>query len=338
MLLADQGAQIIRIVRKGDLQYAVNPVIERGRSNLALDLKDPGDIEKVWAAIESADILIEGFRPGVMERLGLGPEIALQRNPRLIYGRMTGWGQDGPLAMVAGHDINFIALSGALAAIGEGDRVPRPPLNLLGDYGGGSLYLAFGLMAAIVERHTSGRGQVVDAAIVDGTASMMALFMGMLPQGLTDIRRGKSLLGGGAPYYRCFECADGREISIGALEPQFMRTLVQLTGLPPEILDRPYDADYWEQVAGDFEAVFQSRTLAEWSAIFEGHDVCFAPVLTVDEAAEHPHLAERQTYIARDGFQHPAPAPRFSRTRGAIQFDVTDGDTMLAMWTQSTGT
>lgn len=311
MLLSDLGADVVRIDRE-DALVQTDSVTARGRSALALDLKADAGRALALAAIERADVLIEGFRPGVMERLGLGPEVALERNPRLVYGRMTGWGQSGPLAHAAGHDIAYIALTGALAAMGPADRPPVPPLNLVGDFGGGALYLAFGIAAALYERERSGRGQVIDAAIVDGTASLMALFSGLTASGRLSLERERSLLGGAAPNYRCYACADGRYVAVGPLEPKFFAVLLERLGI--EIPEGDWTAQ------GDvLAAVFATKSRDEWTALLEGTDACLAPVLALDEAPAHPHLRAREVYLERDGFVQPAPAPRFSRTPGALQ-------------------
>jgi alpha-methylacyl-CoA racemase len=317
MLLADMGADVLRIDRAGAPPQPFLEVVGRGRRSLLLDLKSLAGAETCLRLMERADILVEGFRPGVMERLGLGPEAALARNPRLIYGRMTGWGQDGPLAHTAGHDINYIGLSGALAAIGPADRPPPPPLNLVGDYGGGSLYLAFGLMAALHERQSSGLGQVVDAAVLDGAASMMAVFAGMAAAGF-PVSQGRNFLAGAAPFYRCYACADGSHLAIGPLEPQFYQVLVERAGLDPEVfIPQPGPSD-WPAMTERLAATFASRPRHEWLALLEGSDACVTPVLHLEEAAQHPHNRARGVFIERDGVTQPAPAPRLSRTPGAI--------------------
>jgi alpha-methylacyl-CoA racemase len=328
MLLADMGAEVVRITR--DPAPPRDAALGRGRHEIALDLKDPAAIEVCLAAIEAADVLVEGFRPGVMERLGLGPEKALRRNPRLIYGRMTGWGQDGPLAQSAGHDINYIALTGALGGIGRPGEPSVPPLNLVGDFGGGSLYLAFGIAAALYERERSGAGQVIDAAIVDGAASLMAMFCdARIPRA-----KGRSLLGGDAPYYRCYLCADGREISVGALEPQFYEELCRLTGVEPD--ERRSDPANWPGMSDAFAELFRTRTQAEWCGLLEGTDACFAPVLDLSEAPDHPHMQARGVFDRSQGFAQPAPAPRLSRTPGAIRGSAGDGAAVLARWAEET--
>lgn len=317
MLLSDLGADVLRIDRPGKGPHP-SDVSCRGRRSLALDLKDPDAIDRCLAILEKADVLIEGFRPGVMEKLGLGPDIVAERNPRLIYGRMTGWGQDGPLAQAAGHDINYIALTGALAAMGNADRPPSPPLNLVGDFGGGALYLAFGIAAALFERSQSGRGQVIDAAIVDGTASLMTFLQGAVAMGVTGMERGRSLLGGDAPFYGCYLCSDGKFVSVGPLEPQFFQTLVDGLGLDLEDFAGRQDPDTWHDGRERLASVFVQRTRAEWCSIFEGTDACFAPVLELSEARDHPHMKSRDVYVESGGIWQGAPAPRFSRTPGKI--------------------
>jgi alpha-methylacyl-CoA racemase len=326
MLLSDMGAEVVRIDRPRP--KALDAAMDRGRHLIGLDLKDPAAVETCLKAIETADILVEGFRPGVMERLGLGPEVAMARNPRLIYGRMTGWGQEGPLARAAGHDINYIAITGALAAIGKPGEPSVPPLNLLGDFGGGSLYLAFGIAAALYERERSGRGQVIDAAIVDGAASLMAIFAG----GRIGLDKGQRLLGGDAPFYRCYVCKDGREISLGSLEPQFYAELLQRLGLPAQDNRHRGHYDNWPALNEQLEALFKTRTQAEWCAILEGTDVCFGPVLGLAEAPDHPHMKARGVFAERNGVVQAGPAPRLSRTPGAVQDNTEDGAAVLARW------
>ena len=308
-----------------------NSVTDNCKSKLVLDVKTETGRERALSAITCADVLIEGFRPGVMERLGLGPDVASKCNPRLIYGRMTGWGQQGPLAKAAGHDINYIALTGALAAIGRSGDPAQPPLNLLGDFGGGSLFLALGIVCALFEREQSGKGQVIDAAIIDGVSSMMSFFTGLAATGAISMDRGENLLGGHAPFYRCFKCSDGREIAIGSLEPHFYSDLLQRIGAPAEFNDRQNDASLWPERAAVLEVLFATRSQAEWIATLEGTDVCFAPVLDLAEAANHPHMVARNVYRNVDGVQRPAPAPRFSRTPGSIQRSG-DGEETLARW------
>ncbi|MFN0026607.1 MAG: CaiB/BaiF CoA transferase family protein [Acidimicrobiales bacterium] len=322
MVLADLGADVIRIDRAGDVPE--NPparppldILARGRRSVALDLKQPEAIEAALKMIEGADALIEGFRPGVMERLGLGPDACLARNPRLVYGRMTGWGQEGPYSQMAGHDINYIALAGCLAHIGRADEPPVPPLNLAGDFGGGGMLLAVGVMAGLLETAKSGQGQVVDAAMVDGAALLMASFHGMANFGRLA-PRGHNRLDGGSHYYDAYETADGEYVSIGSIEPQFYAELRRLAGLDDEAWDRQNDTGGWPELKDRIAAIFRQKTRAEWCEIMEGSDVCFAPVLTINEAYEHPHNVARDTFVEVAGVRQPAPAPRFSRTPGAV--------------------
>ncbi len=318
MLLADLGADVVRIDRD-DAPSQSDPVTGRGRAALALDLKSPAGTALALAALARADVLIEGFRPGVMERLGLGPQVALARNPRLVYGRMTGWGQSGPLAHAAGHDIAYIALTGALAAIGPAGAPPVPPLNLVGDFGGGALYLAFGIAAALYERERSGRGQVIDAAIVDGAASLMAMFCGLSAQGRASLARERNVLGGAAPNYRCYACADGRYVAVGPLEPKFFAVLLERLGLDAPASGVSSDPADWPAQADALAAVFATKPRDAWTALLSDSDACAAPVLALDEAPDHPHLRARAVYVERDGIVQPAPAPRFSRTPGELR-------------------
>lgn len=322
MMLSDMGAEVIRIDRGSapdqgiDIPTACN-VTNRGRRSAVLDLKSPEGVAALKRLAAQADALIEGFRPGVMERLGLGPDELLAVNPRLVYGRITGWGQEGPLAKAAGHDLNYIALSGMLHAIGPADR-PLPPLNLIGDYGGGALYLAFGMVCALLERARSGRGQVVDAAMVDGASSLGAALYGLLGAGLWQDRRGANLLDGGVPWYDTYETSDGKHVAIGPLEPRFYGTMLDLLGLTdPSLRDR--DEANWDRLRAAFAAAFRTRTRDEWCARLEGTDVCFAPVLSMTEAPHHPHTVERAGFVTVAGVVQPAPAPRFSRSRPAVQ-------------------
>jgi alpha-methylacyl-CoA racemase len=331
MLLSDLGAEVLRIDRPGGNGWP-NPVIDRGRHVIELDIRETEGRDRATAIAEQADVLIEGYRPGVMERLGFGPELLLERNPRLIYGRMTGWGQTGPLAQAAGHDINYIAVTGALAAITDGRR-PIPPLNLVGDFGGGSLYLAMGILAALWERERSGKGQVVDAAIVDGAASLMAMFVGLLPTGAISLDPGKSLLGGQAPFYRCYECADGKFISVGPIEPHFYAELAALVGAPADLTKRQNDPANWAERASVLDDIFRQKRRAEWCELLEGTDACFAPVLSFEEAQVHPHMEARGIYAKHQGVTHVAPAPRFSRTPGDIGA-AGDGDELARRWTE----
>ena len=317
-LLADLGADVIRVERPGAASPVSmeNDLLTRGRPSVALDLKRREAVDALLALVETADVLLEGMRPGAMERLGLGPEDCLARNPRLVYGRMTGWGQDGPLARTAGHDMNYISIAGALHGLGQDPGRPHFPTNLVGDFGGGSTYLVIGVLAALLEFRTSGRGQVVDAAIVDGTAHLSAMFAGMLASGLARERRAANLLDGGAPFYDVYETADGRHMSVGALEPQFYAELVDGLGL--EDLPDRNDPAQWPAIREALTTRFRERTQAEWAEVFEGTDACCAPVLPLTEAAEHPHLQARGTYVERAGVLQPAPAPRFSRTEATL--------------------
>jgi alpha-methylacyl-CoA racemase len=329
MLLADMGADVVRIDRPGFAGADVRDVTMRSRRVVALDLKNAAHRDQVLAMLDCADVLIEGFRPGVMERLGLGPDVVLARNERLVYGRMTGWGQEGPLAQAAGHDINYIALPGALAAIGT-KQGPVPPLNLVGDYGGGALYLVVGVLAAVIEARASGRGQVVDVAMCDGAASLLSLFFTLRARGIWQDERASNLLDGGAHFYRTYECADGRHVALGAIEPQFYEELCQLAGLDNPVFRDRNDKARWPDLSRRMEAVFKTRTRDEWCAILEGSDACFAPVLTMGEAPSHPHLAARSTFLDLDGVVQPAPAPRFSRTPSAVQSPPAKGPTEVA--------
>jgi alpha-methylacyl-CoA racemase len=330
MLLADLGAEVVRIDRPEGNGWA-NPVVDRGRHVITIDVRTDSGRNLCLEAADKADVVIEGMRPGVMERLGLGPETMIERNPRLVYARMTGWGQTGPLAQAAAHDINFIALTGALAAIGPGSGPSTPPLNLVGDFGGGSMFLAFGIMAALWERERSGKGQVIDCAIVDGVASMMTMFAGLIPSGAISIDRGHSLLGGAAPFYRCFTCADGAEIAVGALEPKFYRELMNRIGAPAEFCDGQYEQDNWIGRSDTLAALFSSKTRTQWCELLESTDVCFAPVLTLEESQRNSHLQARHTYVEANGMTQAAPAPRFSRTPGKIRASGS-GEELLQSW------
>ncbi|MFA5677609.1 MAG: CaiB/BaiF CoA-transferase family protein [Pseudomonas sp.] len=321
MQLADMGAEVLRIDRPGGNGWA-NPVVDRGRTVITLDIRSEAGRQRCLELAQRADVLIEGFRPGVMERLGLGPDQLHELNPRLVYGRMTGWGQTGPLAQTAGHDINYIALTGALAAIGPAQGEALPPLNLVGDFGGGSMFLTVGILAALLERERSGLGQVVDAAIVDGTASLMSFFSGLLPTGRIDMRQGHNLLGGAVPWYRCYRCADGKQIAVGALEPAFYRELVERSGADEALLTQAADSEDQAAQAAGWTQLFAQRTQNEWCELLEGSDACFAPVLELEESHQHPHLAARQTWQKIDGVLHSAPAPRFSRSPSQIRPSV----------------
>lgn len=338
MLLADMGAEVVRVDRavagqpSGDIPA---DIMNRGKSSIALNLKDERATEIVLKLIDGADALIEGFRPGVMEKLGLGPEVCLERNPQLVYGRMTGWGQSGPLASAAGHDLNYIAITGALASIGKRER-PVPPLNLLGDFGGGSMFLVMGILAALLETKASGKGQVIDAAICDGAISLMSCIHGLQAMGMWDPGREQNLLDGAAHFYDVFECADGEFISLAPIEPQFYAEMCQRIGLDTaELRDaNQFDKSLWPTLKSRIAKQIKTRSRADWCAELEGTDVCFAPVLGMDEAAQHPHNKARQNFSNVDDVVQAAPAPRFSRTPGAIQstavFPGTDTAEVLA--------
>ncbi|MDB5419428.1 MAG: putative acyl-CoA transferase/carnitine dehydratase [Phenylobacterium sp.] len=319
MLLSDLGADVVRIDRKGGGRGgSPADVTSRGRRSIALDLKTPAAVEACLKLIEQADAVFEGFRPGVMERLGLGPDVMLKRNPKLVYGRMTGWGQTGPYANAAGHDMNYIAITGALHAIGTKDK-PIPPLNLVGDFGGGALYLAFGLLAGVISARQSGTGQVIDCAMSDGAASLMAMFYGFKASGIWQAERRANMLDGGAHFYDTYQCADGEWISIGSIEPQFYALLLEKTGITDPEFAHQHDRAKWPELHDKLAAVIAGKTRDEWTAIMGGTDVCFAPILDLDEAPSHPHNAARKTFVEVDGVTQPAPAPRFSATPGAIQ-------------------
>jgi alpha-methylacyl-CoA racemase len=323
MMLADMGAEVLLVDRPDDPRLGFGrdrwfDVMMRGRRSVTLDLKSKGGVQAALALASRADALIEGFRPGVMERLGLGPDALLARNPKLVYGRMTGWGQEGPLAQAAGHDINYISVTGALAAIGPKER-PVPPLNLVGDFGGGALYLVVGVLAALLEAKKSGKGQVVDAAMCDGAASLMSMFFDMTAIGRWTEGRERNFLDGGAHFYGVYECACGNFISIGSIEPQFYALLRQLAGLSDAGFDAQMDPKGWPALKQKLVEVFKSKTREEWCKIMEGTDVCFAPILTMAEAPKHPHMAARKIFVTRHGITQPAPAPRFSRTPSAIR-------------------
>src|ERR1700761_4602949 len=307
MLLSDMGAEIIRIDRKGGRSPGKTEIYMRGRKAVAFDMKKPEAIEAALKLIERADALIEGFRPGVMERLGVGPDVCLKRNPRLVYGRMTGWGQTGPLAMAAGHDMNYIAISGALHAIGTKDAKPVPPLNLVGDFGGGALYLAMGVLAGIVEAQRSGEGQVVDAAMTDGAASLMTMFYGMTAMGIWKDERGSNMLDGGAHFYDTYETKDGKYVSIGSIEPQFYKELMEKTGIADPAFAAQMDRNAWPVLKEKLAAKIKTKTRDEWDAIMSGSDVCFAPILSIAEAPKHPHNVARKTFLDIDGVVQPAP-------------------------------
>lgn len=340
MLLGDMGAEIIRIDRPGGADPWTRHVIRRGRRTAIADLKKKEDKQQVINLISQADALIEGFRPGVMERLGLGPEPMLGRNPRLVYGRMTGWGQDGPLAHKAGHDINYIAISGASHAIGSEDR-PMPPLNLVGDMGGGALYLAMGMLAALLSAQKTGHGQVVDCAISDCSASLMAMFSDLGAQRRWDMQnRESNILDGAAPFYRNYVCKDGRFISVGALETQFFLEFCKGLGVIPVPEPERMDKANWPALTARFAAIIATRTRDEWEKTFENSDACIAPVLTLDEAPHHPHNSHRGAFAALDGVWQPAPAPRFSEAENVTPSNLPDFPSLeaaLAAWKTARG-
>jgi alpha-methylacyl-CoA racemase len=343
MMLADMGAEVIRIDRKSAPGEA-SPyptlgtkydVMARGRRTLALDLKQAAGRETLLQLAGRADVLLEGFRPGVMERLGLGPDILLARNPKLVMGRVTGWGQYGPLAYAAGHDINYLALSGMLHAMGRKDAPPAPPLNLVGDFGGGGMLLAFGVLCAVLEARQSGKGQVVDAAMTDGAALLGSMMYGLRAHGMWSERREANLLDGGAPFYDSYACRDGKFIAVGAIEPQFYAQLLVLAGADDPGFEKQWRESRWPELKEKFAALFASKTRDEWCRLLEGSDACFAPVLDMDEAPRHPHNLARGTFVEVDGVTQPAPAPRFSRTPaptpGAVEAPV-DAAAILADW------
>jgi alpha-methylacyl-CoA racemase len=324
MLLSDMGAEVLRIDRMSDaeLGVAMEPrlnILNRGRRSVALDLKRAEGIEAAMRLLEKADALIEGFRPGVMERMGLGPDQVLARNSKMVYGRMTGWGQEGPLALAAGHDTNYIALTGALHAIGRKGEPPVPPLNLIGDFGGGALYLAMGLLAGLLETHKSGRGQVIDAAMVDGAASLMTIFYALKAAGIWVDERESNVLDGGAHFFGAYETKDGKYVCIASIEAKFYAELLRLCGLKDEKMPHQNDRSKWTEMKQRFAAMFKTKTRDQWCEILEGSDSCFAPVLSLGEAPNHPHMAHRKTFVEVAGVVQPGPAPRFSRTPSAIQ-------------------
>jgi alpha-methylacyl-CoA racemase len=346
MLLSDLGAEVVRVDRLAPADLGIDSgrqynVLNRGRRSVAIDLKRPEGVEAVLKLVEKADALIEGFRPGVTDRLGLGPEVCLARNPALVYGRMTGWGQDGPMAMAAGHDINYIALTGVLDAIGNEGGPPVPPLNLVGDFGGGALYLAFGVCAGLLEARTSGQGQVIDAAMVDGAASLLTAIYGMYGAGNWRLDRGTNILDTGAHFYGTYECSDGRWISIGSIEAKFHAELLEKLGLEESDIPDRNDRSRWVEHKKRLTELFLTRSRDEWCAVMEGSDVCFAPVLSMAEAPEHPHNKARGTFVEIDGVIQPGPAPRFSRTPGQVQSPPADPgqhtEAVLVDWGWSTG-
>ena len=342
MMLADMGADVVRVDRAssvygGDPAAPPQDVMNRGRRSVAVDLKHPDGVATVLELVGAADALVEGFRPGVMERLGLGPGVCLEQNPRLVYGRMTGWGQDGPMAAMAGHDMNYISIAGVLGAIGRPDERPQPPLNLIGDFGGGGLMLAFGVVCGVLEARTSGQGQVIDAAMVDGSAVLTTFLHGFRAMGIWSDERGANMLDSGAHYYEVYECADGRFLSVGAIEPQFYAILLEKTGLADDPdFARQSDRSMWPALKERLAAVIATRTRDEWAAVFDGTDGCVVPVLGLGEAPEHPHNVARANFVTRDDVVQPAPAPRFSRTAAEIQRPPAHAgqhtDEILAEW------
>jgi alpha-methylacyl-CoA racemase len=341
MMLADMGADVLLVDRPADAGLGLgrerwSDVMLRGRRSVTLDLKSKDGVEAALRLAARADALIEGFRPGVMERLGLGPDALAARNPKLVYGRMTGWGQDGPLAPRAGHDINYIALTGVLHAIGRSGGAPVPPLNLIGDFGGGGMLLAFGIACALVEAQRSGKGQVVDAAMVDGASLLSTMFWGMLAGKRWSEVRGENVLDSGAPWYDAYETKDAKFVAIGAIEPKFYAELLERLGIAGENLPAQHDRGRWPELRNRFAQVFRSKTRDEWGALFEGSDACFAPVLSFSEARRHPHNASRSTFVDSGRVTQPAPAPRFSRTPGAIRHEPPErggrGNEALADW------
>lgn len=330
MMLSDMGADIVSIHRPGQARSHLVNFVNRGRHAIELDLKKPADVEAALKLIEMADVLVEGFRPGIMEKLGLGPDVALKRNERLVYGRMTGWGQEGPLAQAAGHDINYVAVTGALDSFraSNGERVS--PLNLVGDYGGGALYLVVGVLAGLLEAKKSGKGQVLDVAMCDGVASLITMFHSLRAIGMWTDTPGTNLLDGGAHFYRVYETKDGKHFSLGAIEPQFYAELLQRMGIDDEDFKAQSDREGWPKLQKKLEAIFKTKTRAEWSEILEGTDACAMAVQTMNEAPDHPHLKFRNTFVEYNGRRQPAPAPRFSRTPSQIQGSPAEGATDVA--------
>jgi alpha-methylacyl-CoA racemase len=340
MMLADMGAEIVRVDRAqsvtGDFDRPNLEILNRGRRSIGVDLKQPEGVETVLKLVEHADALIEGFRPGVAERLNIGPDACIARNPRLVYGRMTGWGQDGPYAQAAGHDINYIALAGALAHFGRAGTKPTPPINVVGDFGGGGMLMAFGIACGLVESGRSGQGQVIDAAMVDGSAALMAMMWGFKALGIWG-DFGTNVLDTGAPFYDTYETADGKFISLGSLEPQFYAELITRIGLADDVdLEKQMDNTTYPELRERFTALFKTKTRDEWCEVLEHTDACFAPVLTMNEAVDHPHIKARNTVVKEFGLDQPAPAPRFSRTPGGIQgppaWPGQHTDAVLADW------
>jgi alpha-methylacyl-CoA racemase len=331
MLLSDLGAQVIRISRPNTPAQSFDPILDRGRVTLSVDLKQSVGVEACRALAKSADVLIEGFRPGVLEKLGLGPDVLLTDNPKLVYGRMTGWGQYGPKAHTAGHDINYIALSGALHSIGEAAK-PTPPLNLVGDFGGGALYLAMGVLAALLNARSTGIGQVVDCAMTDGAASLMSMMFALRAGGQWREQRHANLLDGGAPFYDTYRCADDKWICVGALEPQFFAALLEKLDIPLSDYPDHWNPACWPAMRARFEQIFRSQTQAHWCELLDNSDACFAPVLPMSEAIHHPHNVARATFITHSGIVQPAPSPRFSRTPTTIQDSARVDVNTLREW------
>ncbi|VVM60625.1 Acetyl-CoA:oxalate CoA-transferase [Pseudomonas fluorescens] len=335
MMLADMGAEVIRVDRHvAGFLNANGSLLGRGRRSIAIDPRKPGATEVLLQLIDGADVLIEGFRPGVMERLGLGPDVCLERNPRLVYGRMTGWGQSGPLAQAAGHDLNYIALSGVLNAMGHADRPPTPPLHLVGDMGGGAMFLVTGILAGLFEAQKSGLGQVVDAAICDGATLLGSMYYDWRHQGQWDDQRQHNMLDGGAPFYGCYTCADGKFVSIGAIEPQFYQLLLELCGIDDPDFRQQWHKQDWPLLRQKLETLFMTRTRDAWTQLLEGTDACFAPVLDFSEAFTHPHNRARGLFMETAGVLHPAPAPRLSRTPVKAGRVVKNGENTLEILEQ----
>ena len=337
MLFADMGAEVISVEKSTDKAGTRLPdCARRGKRSIALNLKSKEGVETLLKLVENADAIFEGFRPGVMEKLGLGPDVCLQRNPKLVYGRMTGWGQYGPLSQAAGHDINYISLTGALHAMGRGDDKPVPPLNLVGDFGGGAMFLAFGMVCALLEAQKSNKGQVIDAAMTDGSALLMSMFNFLQEVGMWSTERGTSFLDSGAHFYEVYETQDNKYISIGSIEPQFYQLLMEKAQLNVDIFAQQNNKKNWPELKLELETVFKSKTQTQWCELMEGTDVCFAPVLNLNEAQQHPHNIARKTYIEVAGMTQPAPAPRFSRTPPEVQFGARangeDTESVLASW------
>ncbi len=335
MLLADMGAEVI-VVERASASYTTPDVTRRNKKTIALNLKSKDGLETLLNLVEGADAIFEGYRPGVAERLGVGPDDCLKRNQKVVYGRMTGWGQTGSLSQAAGHDINYISLTGSLYATGRSNDKPVPPLNLVGDYGGGAMFLAVGILAALLEAQKTDKGQVVDAAMTDGSALLMSTFYSFHAMGIWNTQRGNNMLDGGAHFYDTYETQDGKYISIGSIEPQFYSLLIEKANLDPDVFGDQHNMGKWSELKEKLETIFKTKTRDEWCEIMEGTDVCFAPVLDFLEAPTHPHNIERQTYIDVDGMTQPAPAPRFSRTPSSVQHGSkpagADTETVLSDW------